>query len=467
VKKDFGTRVERQRWALSSILLILSVNLQVSQGAPSGSQPDNCDNWLDQCFQYSVSTAHFAVFYNTTGRFSVSPEWARNVSTMAETAYTKLVLDEGFTPPARNPIPIYLDLVKGGFTNFLLCNLCPLTPTSLQHLQIEYRYRSPCPNDCGIPTSNWEVAHEVFHTIQYTQFNGSLPFGRWLAEGSANWAGYTVAGNESRWDPWVISAWLGPNGTTEKAFDERTYDNAFFLVFLSDHYGGPEIIKRIMANANRETTADGVVVSQLRALGYNSTFTEVLNEFATAILTGNFTDRDGATAVLREPPPIGATAKWTGTNETVARFTGEVNGFAAGDPLQVRVPDGIEYVKVEPTSNTTLSVNLRAQDRSCFEATVVTRLSNSSKTYRVTLSRPVIVVSPDRYDQVFVAVTRGRCSSGDFSIDLGGTSSHGSRLPPPTPEPLVIASVLAILLILVASAAWLQHRRKLWSNLGS
>ena len=209
------------------------------------------------------------------------------------------------------------------------------------------------------------------------------------------------------------------------------------------------------------------MLSQLRALGYNKTFTMVLNEFATAILTGNFTDRDGATAVLREIPPVGAAAKWTGTNETVARFTGGVNGFAAGDPLQVRVPDGIEYVKVEPTSNATLSVNLRAQDRSCFEATVVTRLSNSSKTYRVTLSRPVIVVSPDRYDQVFVAVTRGRCSSGDFSIDLGGTSSHGSRLPPPTPEPIVIASVFAILLILVATAAWLQRRHKLWSNLGS
>ena len=465
--KDFETRAERYRWALSSIFLILSVNLQVSQAAPSGSQPDNCDYWLDQCFQYSVSTAHYAVFYNTAGRFSVTPKWARNVSTMAETAYTKLVLEEGFTPPARNPIPIYLDLANGGFTNFLQCELCPLTPTSLQHLQIEYRYRSPCPNDCGIPTSNWEVAHEVFHTIQYTQFNGSLPFGRWLAEGSANWAGYTVAGNESRWDPWVISAWLGPNGTTEKALEERTYDNAFFLVFLSDHYGGPEIIKRMMANANRETTADEVVVSQLRALGYNMTFTEVLNEFATAILTGNFTDREGTTAVLREPPPIGATAKWTGTNETVARFTSSVNGFAAGDPLQVMVPDGMEYVRVEPISNATLSVNLRAQNRSCYEATVVVRLSNSFSRYRVTLSRPVMVVSPDRYNQVFVAVTRGRCSNGDFSIELGSVSPKGSGLSPPTPQPTVIASVLAILLILVATAVWLRRRSKLRSNLGS
>src|SRR5207253_4209716 len=105
-----------------------------------------------------------------------------------------------------------------------------------------------------------------------------------------------------------------------------------------------------------------------------------------------------------------------------------------------------------------------AQNRSCFEATVVTRLSNSYNTYRVSLSRPVIVVSPDRYDQVFVAVTRGRCSSGDFSIDLGSASSHGSSLPPPTPELMVIATVLALLLIFVATAIWLQRRRKLWSN---
>ena len=92
MKKDFfETRVERQRWALSSIVLILSVNLQVSQGAPSGSQPDNCDYWLDQCFQYSVSTTHFAVFYNTTGRFSVTPEWARNVSVFGLAAATSSV----------------------------------------------------------------------------------------------------------------------------------------------------------------------------------------------------------------------------------------------------------------------------------------------------------------------------------------------------------------------------------------
>src|SRR5439155_7859232 len=136
----------------------------------------------------------------------------------------------------------------------------------------------------------------------------------------------------------------------------------------------------------------------------------------------------------------------------------------AGDPLQVRVPDGMEYVKVEPTSNATLSVNLRAQNRSCFEATVVTRLSNSSNTYEVTLSRPVMLVSPDRYDQVFVAVTRGRCSSGDFSIDLSSASFHGSSLPPPTPEPIVIASVIALLLLFVSSAVWLQRRRKIRSN---
>ncbi len=451
----------------SIVLLILLVNLRLSQAAPSGAQPDNCDLWLDVCFQYSVASAHFAVFYNTIGRFSVTSEWARNVSVMAETAYTKLVIEEGFTPPARNPIPIYLDLANGGFTNFLLCGLCPPTKEGLQHLQIEYRYRSPCPTHCGIPTSNWEVAHEVFHTIQFTQFNGSLPFGLWLAEGSANWAGYTTSGHESRWDPWVISAWLGPNGTTEKALEERTYDNAFFLVFLSDHYGGPEIIKRIIANANRETSPSEVVVKQLRTLGYNKTFTRVLNEFATAILTGNFTDPDGASAVLRELPPIGATAKWTGTNQTVSAFTSGVNGFGAGDSLEVKVPDGIEYVRVEPASSATLSVYLRAQNRSCFEATVITHLANGSKTYRVQLSSPVTVVSPDRYDKIFVAVTRGNCSGGDFSIGLGSTSSQGSSLPPVSSELTAIASALAILLLLGVVALTLQRRRKPPSSPGN
>jgi len=241
-------------------------------------------------------------------------------------------------------------------------------------------------------------------------------------------------------------------------------DNAFFLVFLSDHYGGPEIIKRIMANANRDVSADVVVVSQLRALGYSRTFEKVLDEFAVAILTGNFTDRDGATAVLRDLPPIGATAEWTGTNETVARFTNGVNGFAVGEPLRVEVPDGIEYVRIESASSAPVYVGLMAQNRSCFEATVVARLPNGSETYRVPLSGPITIASPSKYHQIFVAVTRGRCSSGDFSIQLS-TAPQGSSLPPPSPEPAVVVSALMILILVATAAVWLQHKRKLWSSL--
>jgi hypothetical protein len=419
--------------------------------------PSNCDYQLGQCFQYGLASPHFVVFYNTTGELAVSSAWAGNVSMMAEAAYSKLVTGEGFTPPARNPIPIYLDLAKGGFTSFRTCAACPSTPAQLQNLQIEYRYVSPCPSGCGIPTSNWEVAHEVFGTIEFSMFGGALPYGSWLSESSANWGGYTVTGNESRWDPWVISAWLGPEGTTETPILHRTFDNTFFLVFLSEHYGGAELVKRIILGANL-TNANDDFAGQLRALGYKETLAQVTDDFAAAILTGNFTDRDGASAVLRQLPAIAATATWTGANQSISAFTAGVNGFSPGDPLQVRIPYGIEYVRVKATSNSTVSVGVRAQNASCFTAKVVAQRGGHFDTRQIPQSAPLAIASPGGYDDIFVAVTRDVCSSGEFSVFLwtggpedGGVGGYG---------PLFLYAPLAAIATAAALVGVVWNRRR-------
>jgi hypothetical protein len=376
---------------------------------------------------------------------------------MAEAAYSKLVTGEGFTPPARNPIPIYLDLAKGGFTSFRTCAACPSTPALLQNLQIEYRYVSPCPSGCGIPTSNWEVAHEVFGTIEFSMFGGALPYGSWLSESSANWGGYTVTGNESRWDPWVISAWLGPEGTTETPILHRTFDNTFFLVFLSEHYGGAELVKRIILGANL-TNANDDFAGQLRALGYKETLAQVTDDFAAAILTGNFTDRDGASAVLRQLPPIAATATWTGANQSISAFTAGVNGFSPGDPLEVRIPYGIEYVRVKATSNSTVSVGVRAQNASCFTAKVVAQRGGHFDTRQIPQSAPLTITSPGGYDDLFVAVTRGVCSSGEFSVFLwtGGPEDGGVG----GYAPLFLYAPLAAIAMATALAVVVWNRRR-------
>jgi hypothetical protein len=419
--------------------------------------PITCDLAIGQCFDHSLNSTHFIVVYNTTGRFAVTPGWAMNVSSMAEAAYAKLVIEYGFQPPARNPIPIYLDLARGGFTSDLRCEICPPDPSHLQRLQIEFTYNSPCPGNCGLPTSYWGLAHEFFHTIQFTMFKDSLPFGRWLLEGSANWAGYQVVRNESRWDPWVISAWLGPNGTTERSLNERTYDNAFFLVFLSDHYGGPEIIKRVMSAANRDTPALDTIVGQLHASGYQKTSAQIMNEFATAMITGNFTDKDGATAVFRRLPPMATITSWTGTNQTVSTFTSTVNGFSRGDHLSVSLPDGMEFAQVEPASGAPLAVEIRAQNRSCFDATITGLRGTHYVSYHVGPERRAVVLSPAEYDHLFVAVTRGSCADGSFSILLGTVAGEFGLLPS---GGWPVAVLLALALIVALVTAYLYRLRK-------
>ncbi len=414
-----GGRPTRGSLLLATFLFAMLMSMQAPSAHASGGEPNNCDyHYIDQCFQYALLSPHFAVIYNTTGRFATTQQFARNVSMMAEAAYQKLVVQDGFTPPARNPMPIYLDLARGGFTDFLLCSICTPTPSDLQNLQIEFTYKSPCPQDCGMPASFWGVAHEFFHTIQFTQFGGRLPFGRWLAEGSANWAGYEVVGNESRWDPWVISAWMGQNGSSEQTLDDRRYDNAFFLYFLSDHYGGTGIIMRILATANRNITAGDSVVQALKGLGYNKTLGGIMNEFAATMLTGNFSDRSGAAAVLRKLPPIGGSLNWTGTNRTLSTFTKEANGFPIGSTLQVASVGGTEYLQIKPTSGMALTIDLKAQNLSCFSSRVIARGPGVSTTFIVPPSGHVLLQSPDKYEDIFVAVTRSGCSEGIFSVSL-------------------------------------------------
>ncbi len=452
-------RVEKYQAALLTLWLLVGIPaVPNSQASAVGPIPVTCDLAVGQCFDHSLNSTHFIVVYNTTGRFAVTPGWAINVSSMAEAAYTKLVVDYGFQPPARNPIPIYLDLARGGFTTDLRCEICPPNPSNLQHLQIEFTYNSPCPISCGLPTSYWGLAHEFFHTIQFTTFNDSLPFGRWLAEGSANWAGYQVARNESRWDPWVISAWLGPNGTTERSLDDRTYDNAFFLVFLSDHYGGPEIVKRIMSAANGHTPALETIVDQLQALGYQKTSAQLMNEFAAAIITGNFTDKDGAAAVLRRLPPIATTRSWTGTNQTVSMFTSSVNAFSPGDQLLVGHPDGMEFIQVEATSGAPLAIDIRVQNRSCIDATVIGRQGTHYAIYNVGQEGPAVVPTPAGYDHLFIAVTRGICPDGSFSVVLGTVNPRGLGIISSLIGQVAVLLALAMIVVLVAAFIY-RHRR--------
>ena len=451
-------RVAKYQAALLIVWLLVGMSgTPTSHASAVTPIPVTCDLAVGQCFDHSLNSTHFIVVYNTTGRFAVTPAWATNVSSMAEAAYAKLVVEYGFPRPARNPIPIYLDLARGGFTSDLRCEICPPSPANLQRLQIEFTYKSPCPVDCGLPTSYWGVAHEFFHTIQFTIFNDSLPFGRWLLEGSANWAGYKVVGNESRWDPWVISAWLGPNGTTERSLDDRTYDNAFFLVFLSDHYGGQEIIKRIMSAANRDTRALDTIVGQLHAMGYQKTSAQIMNDFASAMITGNFTDKDGAAAVLRSIPPIATAKSWTGTNQTVSTFTNQVNGFSPGNHLSVDLPDGMEFIQVEPTSGAPLAINVRAQNKSCFVATVVARQGTSFGVYEVGQEGGAILPSPDRFDQLLVVVTRSNCPDGSFSVVLGTFNPGGLGY---LPSVWLLATLLGSALIVVLVAAFTYRRTK-------
>jgi hypothetical protein len=256
----------------------------------------------------------------------------------------------------------------------------------------------------------------------------------------------------------VISAWLGPNGTTERSLDDRTYDNAFFLVFLSDYYGGPEIIKGIMSAANRDTPALDTIVGQLHTLGSQKTSAQLMNEFASAMITGNFNDQDGGAVVRRSLPPIGTTRSWTGSNQTISTFTNSVNGFSPGDHLSVSLPDGIEFVQVEPASRTPLAVDIRAQNRSCIVASVIGRQGNMSAVYKVGQEGPAILPSPATFDRLFVAVTKGSCKDASFSVVLGTVNPGGLSILSSVVGQEAVLLALAMIVLLIAGFNYRRRR---------
>jgi hypothetical protein len=337
---------------------------------------------------------------------------------MAENSYKMLVSEDGFPAPARIPIPIYLDLLTGGFTSFTFCGGCTPRVLDLEALQIEYRVQSPCRPSCGLPTSYYTLSHEFFHTIQFTEYGGPVPLGRWLSEGSAGWAGYEVNKNESRWDPLVVSAWLGANGTTDKAPEYRSFDTAFLFAFLADFYGGHRLINAIVSHATTNATADELITSQLTALGYNKTFLDAMNEFGGAIVSGNFSNRDVSGYVLRTEPPIAAVGTWTGSRLNISSFTNNVNGFTNGDKLQVGEPFGIEYVNIRPASNRSLTIGVQVSNESCFRASLIT---HSSRGYSIRTLSPTMsfaLTSPQSYDKIYLGFTRGDCTDSDFTVTL-------------------------------------------------
>lgn len=455
------------------ILLLASgiISTLVPGSVTLASSWNNCDPNVSICFDHQIVSNHFVVLYNTTGSGGVPDQYAKNVSIMAEMAYKKLVVEDGFPVPARNPIPIYLDRLNTGFTTFLNCILCPpATYADLAKLEIEYRVESPCSPSCGMPISYFQLSHEVFHTIQYTEYAGRIPFGLWLKEGSANWAGYHVNGNESRWDPWVISAWLGDKGNTDKSLEDRTYDNAFFFAYLTEYYGGVAIMKGILSNANISTAADQVITAQLMKLGFHKTTLDVMNEFGASILTGNFTDRDGAGAVLRLGPPIAGVVSWTGSNATLSSFTHEANGLPVGFPLQVRNPFGIEYVKINPVSDKSVSIGISNSNSSCFEDSLVTHNSSGFQVYHGSASSSFFELDhPQSYDRIFLVVTRARCSDGEFTVRLDAPSASVSQnTSAKSPGTNVVGYgaglvVLAFVAILIYARARKRNKRPLGS----
>jgi hypothetical protein len=216
----------------------------------------------------------------------------------------------------------------------------------------------------------------------------------------------------------VVSAWLGANGTTDKAPEYRSFDTAFLFAFLAEFYGGHRIMKAIISHAAVNVTADELITSQLEALGYHKTFLDVMNEFGGAIVSGNFSDRDVSRYVLKTEPPIAAVATWTGSSINLSSFTNNVNGFSHGDKLQVRDPFGIEYVNIRPASNQSLTIGIQVTNLSCFRASLI---AHSSRGYTIHALSPTLsfaLTSPQSYDKIYLGFTRGYCADPVFTVSL-------------------------------------------------
>ncbi|TYQ16222.1 UNVERIFIED_CONTAM: hypothetical protein Cloal_2744 [Acetivibrio alkalicellulosi] len=205
---------------------------------------------------YLSPSGYFKIHYTTSGPNGIShkttnfirvPDYIKHISDAFENVKNITCIKRNFRIPiideGKDSMDIYvydLNGVYGYASSIKIYNSLPNgARTASCYIAVDNNY-SPSkgfkksPEDC----LNVTAAHEFFHAVQFA-YNLDADF--WWMEASATWNEDEIYDEVNDYLGYLKTFFLNPH----RSLDKTSYDGVIFAKFLSEHFGGYEIIRSI------------------------------------------------------------------------------------------------------------------------------------------------------------------------------------------------------------------------------
>ena len=393
---------------------------------------------------HELASEHFAIYYRTSGPDAVNMSYVTMVRDAFEESYLVLTDTYGFSIPYER-IEVYIASGDGGElgSEYVITTsygdhvpVLAIAPQAEMQDSILGMYIFTTID--GLVRST--AAHELFHVVQDTLAFASKndmsdqPF----VEALAVWAQEQVYPDVNDYLEDGLDFLLAPDSID---FFYRTYDAGIFWVFLSSRHGGADVIKRVLAES---AIYEGRYAIDAAFRDQGLSFDDLWEEFAIAagmddlpdrnVISGLFHPHAGKAkakkheaAESNELPVSTYESVWKGGELVIDRSN--ANNIApyelryadesAGTPLRVAHAYGIDYLRLRASTRKTMVISFTGDVETAFRADVALARGDTYTVHPLAEGKPVIVKSPDQYNEICIVITRGAAGTGAYSVKIG------------------------------------------------
>ena len=256
-----------------------------------------------------------------------------------------------------------------------------------------------------------------------------------FVESLATWAQEEAAPGADDYLESALDFLVGPDSL---GFFHRTYDAGIFWVFVASRYGGAEAIREVLAAT---VAFDGRYAVEAAFQAKGVSFLDLWEAFSVSLAAERFPDAERVRTLfaLRDPeaksqkprrwvelPPPVYHGTWDGGETTIDRVTQtsdapHASEFAEDPPgslLRVAHAYGIDFLHLTAAVDRRLEISFFGELGTEFRAAVVARRGSETLTWSLVPEKPVLVETPNLFDEIRIVVTRGEAGTGAYRLTL-------------------------------------------------
>jgi len=213
-----------------------------------------------------VISTHFSVYYNITGPYATTDEYAQTITYAFEKSWMTIVVNFGFNAPPDTHMTAYLKDLPSPLLGKTSAYYHPVTRWHVEFIEI----------DIGLEQNlaRATAAHEFFHAVELSYDPTEAD---WISEGMAKWSEsrvYTGYIGSSSYVEYVNSYMNNP----DRALPQLSYEAVLFWIFIDQKYG-IDMLKSIL---QQTMTKDGIYALDAAFNAVGTTFAKVFKEWTIA-----------------------------------------------------------------------------------------------------------------------------------------------------------------------------------------